>query len=154
MKSFGELGPRLGARATRRYAVTPLSWMRNPSDSPGLPPGNGAFDRCRELAPEDAVPVTRPAMLILLASCCQEASGLGGFHPAALQRKSVLRECARVKLLLSRCQILLDAFRNRRICNRIGLDLCHQRGAQRFRLLQIKETGTLPWTMSPLGVRP
>ena len=63
----------------------------------------------------------------------------------ALQRKPMLRECACIKILLSGGQVLLDAFRNRRTCYRIGLDLCHQRGAQRFRLLQIGKTGTLPW---------
>ena len=45
----------------------------------------------------------------------------------------------------SGCQVLFDAFRNRRTCYRIGLDLRHQRGSQRFRLLQIREPGTLPW---------
>ncbi len=61
----------------------------------------------------------------------------------ALQRKAVLREWARIKILLSRCEVLLNAFRNRRTCNRIGLDLRHQGGAQRFRPFQIRETGTL-----------
>lgn len=58
---------------------------------------------------------------------------------------SVLRERARIEILLSGCQVLLDAFRNRRTCNRIGLDLRHQGSTQRFRLLQIRKTGTLPW---------
>ena len=62
-----------------------------------------------------------------------------------LQRKPVLRECARIEILLSGCQVLLDAFRNRRTCNRIDLDLRHQGGTQRLRLLQIRKTGTLPW---------
>ena len=54
----------------------------------------------------------------------------------ALQREPMLCERSRVEILLSRCQVLLDALRNGRARNRIGLNLRHKGGAQRFCRLQ------------------
>jgi len=60
------------------------------------------------------------------------------------ERESVLSKGTRVEVLLASCEVFLRALRNRRPGNGVGLDLHHERSAQRFRSLQVRELRALP----------
>jgi hypothetical protein len=57
--------------------------------------------------------------------------------PEPAERKAVLTERARVEFLLPRGQILLDALCEGWTDVRVGPGFRHQRGAERFGLLQV-----------------